>query len=124
MIRRRHPGGGVTCCRGTGEVVCSYPRYQIVSPSIHHVLDFLNRNKLRVSYKDAAGFLKVPPPSLSTLLGPRRPETSWIVNEETGTPTGYSERECHPDLRSHDMIADEEDLRLRMKRDRSRRRSG
>ena len=84
---------------------------------VQQVLDFLNRNRLRATYKDVAGFLHVPASSLAVLLGPPRPATSWVVNSETGKPSGYPESECHPDLRSHDIIADEEDLRLKMKLD-------
>ena len=82
---------------------------------LQQVLDFLNRNKLRATYKDVAGFLRVPARSLGVLLGPRRPEASWVVNDETGKPSGYSEPECHPDLRIHDVIIDEDDLRLKMR---------
>jgi hypothetical protein len=90
-----------------------------VESTVQRVLDFLNRNKLRVTYKDAALFLRVPPQSLGELLAPRRPEASWVVNEETGKPSGYSESECHPDLRTHDIISDVEDLRLKMRLDRT-----
>ena len=83
--------------------------------NVQQVLDFLNRNKLRATYKDVADFLRVPAQSLAVLLGPRRPEASWVVNDETGKPSGYSEPECHPDLRTHDIIADEDDLRRKMR---------
>jgi hypothetical protein len=89
--------------------------------NLQRVLDFLNRNKLRATYKDVAGFLRVPAHSLAVLLGPRRPEASWVVNGETGKPSGYSEPEYHPDLRAHDIIADEDDLRLRMRLDKKAR---
>ncbi len=85
--------------------------------NLQEVLEFLNRNKLRAAYKDVAGILRVQARSLAELLGPRRPEASWVVNDETGKPSGYSEPECHPDLRSHDVIADEDDLRSRMRLD-------
>lgn len=88
-----------------------------MSSSVQQVLDFLNRNKLRATYRDVAGFLRVPSPALAELLGPRRPEASWVVNDETGKPSGYSEPECHPDLRIHDVIVDQDDLRLRMSLD-------
>lgn len=87
--------------------------------NVQQVLDFLNRNKLRATYKDVAGFLRVPSQALGDLLGPRRPEASWVVNDETGKPSGYSEPECHPDLRTHHIIADEDDLRLRMRLDKT-----
>ena len=86
-----------------------------MASNVQQVLDFLNRNKLRATYRDVAGYLSVPSPSLAELLGPRRPEASWVVNDETGKPSGYSEPECHPDLRIHDVITDQDDLRLRMR---------
>lgn len=85
--------------------------------NLQRVLDFLNRNKLRATYRDVAGVLCVPPQSLSVLLGPRRPEASWVVNDETGKPSGYSEPECHPDLRIHDVITDGPDLLMKMNRE-------
>ncbi|OQA24923.1 MAG: hypothetical protein BWY59_01980 [Verrucomicrobia bacterium ADurb.Bin345] len=88
-----------------------------MSADVEVVLEFLNRSKLRATYRDVAGFLGIPAPSLATLLGPSRPEASWIVNDETGKPSGYAECECHPDLRIHDVIADEDDLRLKLKMD-------
>lgn len=88
-----------------------------MNANIQQVLDFLNRNKLRAAYRDVADILRVPACALSALLGPRRPEASWVVNEETGKPSGYVEAECHPDLRLHDIITDAGDLRSRMKLD-------
>jgi len=85
-----------------------------MASNLQQVLDFLNRNKLRATYRDVAGVLSMSTRSLSTLIGPRRPEASWVVNDETGKPSGYSEPEWHPDLRVHDIIADEDDLRTRM----------
>ena len=84
---------------------------------VQGVLDFLNRNKLRATYKDVAGVLRVPTDSLGVLLGPRRPEASWVVNDETGKPSGYTEAESDPDLRSRDIISDEDDLRTKMQLD-------
>lgn len=82
---------------------------------VQRVLDFLNRNKLRATYRDVAGVLSISPQSLSLLIGPPRPEASWVVNNETGKPSGYTELQCHPNLRSHDVISDEEDLRRKMR---------
>ena len=85
--------------------------------NLKQVLEFLNRNKLRAGYRDVAGFLGLPPGSLSEMLEHRRPDACWVVNLETGRPSGYSEAECDPALRSNDIIADEDDLRARFRRD-------
>lgn len=85
--------------------------------NLRQVLDFLNRNKLRASYKDVAAFLGLPARALAELLEPHRPEACWVVNEETGKPSGYSEAESDPDLRSRDIITDEDDLRAKMRLD-------
>ena len=87
--------------------------------TIKQLLDFLKRNRLRVTYKDLALFLKITPAALGELLALRRPDASWVVNEETGKPSGYAESECHPDLRANDVIADVDDLRRKMSLDKS-----
>ncbi len=86
---------------------------------MQRMLEFLNRNKLRATYGDVARVLKIPTASLAVFLGPPRPEASWVVNDETGKPSGYPENQYHPDLRTHDIIADEDDLRLRMRLERA-----
>ena len=86
---------------------------------VQQMLEFLERNKLRASYKDVADFLRIPRAALAMLLESRPPEACWIVNEETGKPSGYAESECHPDLRTHDVIDGQADLRLKMKLDRT-----
>ncbi|HOW98904.1 MAG TPA: hypothetical protein P5567_02385 [Kiritimatiellia bacterium] len=88
---------------------------------MQRVLDFLNRNRLRATYGDVARFLGIPMPALAELLGPPRPAASWVVNSETGKPSGYAEADCHPDLRSHDVIVDEADLRLKIQREKTNR---
>jgi hypothetical protein len=72
-------------------------------------LDFLNRNKLRASYRDVAGVLGLTTWSLSEMLETQRPAACWVVNEETGKPSGYTEAESDPDLRSRDIISEQID---------------
>ena len=85
--------------------------------NLQQVLDFLNRNKIRASYRDVASFLGLPAASLCDMLEPRRMEASWVVNFETGTPSGYAESEIDPGLRSSDVISDADDLRRKMRID-------
>jgi hypothetical protein len=35
---------------------------------------------------------------MAAVLGPPRPEASWIVSGETGLPTEYEQADWHPDL--------------------------
>jgi hypothetical protein len=85
--------------------------------NLKQLLDFLNRNKLRASYRDVAGVLGLPASSLAEMLETHLPEGCWVVNDETGKPSGYTEAESDPDLRSRDIISDEDDLRTKMRLD-------
>jgi hypothetical protein len=68
------------------------------------VLRFLNEARVRATYGAVATVLGVPPRALGALLGDRRPEASWVVNGETGLPTGYEQTEWHPDLLASSAI--------------------
>lgn len=71
---------------------------------LQRIVDHLNKRKIRATYSAVADALGVMPQSMGPLLGTRRPEASWIVNKETGEPTGYHESELHPELRSKSEI--------------------
>jgi len=71
-----------------------------VDTTLDEILQFLNATKTRATDGAVAGILGIPPSALSTLLGERRPDASWIVNAETSLPTDYSAAESHPDLLS------------------------
>lgn len=62
------------------------------------VVDYLNEVKIRCTYNAAAKALGVTPHALKKLLGERRPETSWLVSSGTEEPTGYTDKEKHPEL--------------------------
>lgn len=68
-------------------------------PQLDDVLDLLNRHRQRATYGAVGGVVDRPP---TFLMGgrPRDHRHSWVVNQETGLPTGYSEEEMHPELRS------------------------
>ncbi|WP_161787600.1 DUF429 domain-containing protein [Pseudohaliea rubra] len=55
------------------------------------MLKQLENGRQRCTYSCLARYLGVPRGKLITLLGERRPETSWIVNERTLRPTGFSQ---------------------------------
>ena len=62
------------------------------------LLDYLNEVKTRCTSNAAAKALGITPKELKKLLGDRRPETSWFVNESAGEPVGYSDTEKHLEL--------------------------
>jgi hypothetical protein len=65
--------------------------------SLEEVVDFLNRRQLRATYGAVAEVIGRPATFLMSGI-PREPRYSWIVNQKSLRPTGYSENECHPDL--------------------------
>ena len=62
------------------------------------LLDYLNQVKTRCTSNAAAKALGITPQALKKLLGERRPETSWLVNEGAGEPVRYADSEKHPEL--------------------------
>lgn len=66
---------------------------------IEEILDFCNRNKIRVTYGAAAGILEVVPRGIGkNYLGAKRPEVSWVVSKKDGKPTGYDSKHHHKEL--------------------------
>ena len=65
---------------------------------VDEILEFLNEKRIRCTYTAVAEVIGTNAQSVSRYLGEMRPEASWVVSKETGTPTGYSENERHPDL--------------------------
>ena len=65
--------------------------------SLEDVVDFLNRRQLRATYGAVADVTGRPATFLMSGI-PREPRYSWIVNQKSLRPTGYSEDECHPEL--------------------------
>lgn len=85
------------------------------APSVEEVVQFLNGERTRATYGAVAGILGVPPRSVGGMLGSRRPEASWIVNDDTGLPTEYEQSDWHPDLLSTpEVIRTGHELTLRL----------
>jgi hypothetical protein len=82
---------------------------------LDEILTFLNDEQVRATYGAVAELLGVVPRSMAALLGPRRPEASWIVSAENGMPTGYDQSEWHPALLNRgEIITSGRTLLLRM----------
>lgn len=65
-------------------------------PRLDEILRFLNEQQIRATYGAVAAVLGVIPQSFGARLGPRHIAASWIVNAQSGLPTGYQPREMHP----------------------------
>jgi hypothetical protein len=79
---------------------------------IELIIEYLNKVKTRCTYGAVAEIIGTNSQSVAKYLGERRPEISWIVNANTGDPTGYSDSEKHPELyRTRRMIVSAEVLR-------------
>ena len=82
--------------------------------SIETILGYLNAVPVRATYGAVADVLGVRPQVVPRLLGPRRPEASWVVNGSTGEPTGYAPDEVDPRLPGTDVVRTGDELRRRL----------
>ena len=90
-----------------------------MDPDLERIAEFLQRNRIRATYKAVGEAADLPPRSVGSRLGDKCPLASWVVNGDTGEPTGYSMDQRHPDLLlSDEIIQTGNDLLRRMKRER------
>lgn len=70
---------------------------------LDEIIELLNRHSQRATYGAVGAVVDRPP---SFLMGgrPRDHRHSWIVNQETELPTGYTESDMHPALRSNPRV--------------------
>lgn len=71
--------------------------------SLEALIDVLERHCVRATYGAVGAYVNEPATFLMNDL-PRTPRYSWIVNQQTLEPTGYSETEKHPRLRQTKMV--------------------
>jgi len=72
---------------------------------LQSILDCLSKMRMRATYGSVATLLGIHTTKLIEFLGEPRPETSWIVNKETGMPgcpPGHPEFPCDPYLKTND----------------------
>jgi hypothetical protein len=97
---------GVRCVHGLDSRFCSIcnrpgaagPRGSIAATTLPAILAFLNAEQIRATTGAVGEALGVSPRLIETRLGPRSMDASWIVNAETGLPTGYGQNDMHPAL--------------------------
>lgn len=76
-----------------------------MNEDIEIILTFLSRERVRATYGAVGEAIGgVPGRAVGSMLGDRRPEASWVVNSETGLPTGYERGERAPDLTDNPTI--------------------
>ena len=70
---------------------------------LDEILDALHRGRQRATYGAVAVVVDRP---RKFLMGgrPRDHRHSWIVNKETGLPTGYGPDDMHPELLSNGRV--------------------
>lgn len=69
------------------------------------ILDYLNKVEERATYGAVADVLGVLPRSVGRqFLGEKRPYASWVVREDTGLPTDYTDEQLHSKLLSKKSI--------------------
>jgi len=89
-----------------------------MDPALERFVAYLERNKIRATYKAVGEAAEIPPRSLGDRLGEKCARASWVMNDSTGDPTGYTEHQKHPDLYStEEIIRSGDDLIRRMKRE-------
>ena len=70
---------------------------------LDQILDALNRHHQRATYGAVAGLVGAIPRAV--LSGRKRDwRHSWVVNDETGKPTDYSELRLHPALEENPYV--------------------
>ena len=76
------------------------------------ILDCLDRQRIRATYGAVGAVIGSPPQSVGDALGRRTQRASWVVNAETGEPTGYDRLQKHPELhRTNRIIKTGDELR-------------
>ena len=71
--------------------------------TLDEVVAFLNRRQLRATYGAVAAVIGGNATFLMNGIE-RSPRYSWIVNQKTLLPTGYTEAEYHPALRAKKFV--------------------
>jgi len=85
---------------------------------LEDIIGLLNAVQVRATYGAMAELVGGIPRGIGdrlTRLYSRSPEASWVVNAETGMPTGYEAHERHPALLSNpDIISSGAELERRL----------
>ena len=105
-----------------GDAVAITQRFKLATVefrfmSLHLILDCLNRERIRCTYGAVADVIGGVARGVSQRLEAKDPRNSWIVNKDTGEPTGYLDSQKHPALhQSAQVITTGEELRDLLKR--------
>jgi hypothetical protein len=72
-------------------------------PTLDQIVDVLDQHHQRATYGAVAGLLGRPATFLMSGIE-RAPRYSWIVNQESLKPTGYSPEQTHPALEARRFV--------------------
>ncbi len=73
------------------------------SSDLDEILERLEHYRQRATFGAVAGFLGCQPYTLFDGY-PRNRRTSWVVNKDSGEPTGFNKSAMHPDLHKNPHI--------------------
>jgi hypothetical protein len=78
-----------------------------MDPELDNIIARLQHHDQRATYGAVAGVLQ-PPRNPQFFMQPRERNhfNSWVVNQETGQPTGYTPAQEHPNLYNNNVIVD------------------
>ncbi|GJL80368.1 MAG: hypothetical protein DHS20C01_00020 [marine bacterium B5-7] len=68
------------------------------------ILKLLGESRTRATYGAVADVIGCSARRLGAMLGPRRPQASWVVSHHTNMPIGYTGDELHRDLKTNSHI--------------------
>jgi len=66
--------------------------------NLEEIILLLYRHRQRATYGAVAAVVGIAAQGIGRRLGRRCPLNSWVVSAHTGSPTGYTAAEMHPDL--------------------------
>jgi hypothetical protein len=75
----------------------------MANPKFERIIDALHRGRQRATYGAVAALIGRP--TYFLMAGcPRDHRHSWIVNKQSGLPTGYHPEDMHPEILSHPEV--------------------
>jgi hypothetical protein len=75
----------------------------MANPKFEQIIDALHRGRQRATYGAVAALIGRP--TYFLMVGrPRDYRHSWIVNKQSGLPTGYGAEDMHPEILSHPEV--------------------
>jgi hypothetical protein len=85
--------------------------------TLKQILNYLNDERIRATYGAVANVLGIVPQSVGQRLGDKTKRTSWVVNLESGLPSGYEHDQIDESLEANPtVVRDGRELATRIRR--------